>query len=61
MVFYPNLAAFNINGYSGPDVEQTIMGQVVNPHSGKKGILTRTGWDNFDGQHAECYAGWLEG
>ena len=60
MTFYPKLAAFNINWYSGPADEKTIQGQVENPHTGKKGILTRTGWDNFGGDHSERYAGWLD-
>lgn len=59
MVFYPRLAAFNINWYAGPVAQQTIMGQVPNPHTGKKGILTRTGMDNFDGDHSVHYEEWL--
>lgn len=55
MAFYPKLAAFNINWYSGTINEQVIMSQVPNPHTGKKGILTRTGWDNFKGDHSEYY------
>ncbi|MCZ6890307.1 MAG: peptidase M15 [Gammaproteobacteria bacterium] len=59
MVFYPKLAAFNINWYSDPDAAKTIMSQVPNPHTGKKGILTRTGQDNFAEDHAQFYADWL--
>jgi hypothetical protein len=59
MVFYPKLAAFNISWYSGLVEEQFISSQAINPHTGKKGILTRTGWDNFAGAHGEHYAAWL--
>jgi hypothetical protein len=59
MTFYPRLAAFNINWYSDEDAEKTISSQVPDPATGKKGILTRTGWSNFDGPHAERYADWL--
>jgi hypothetical protein len=32
-----------------------------NPATGKKGILTRTGWENFAGSHADSYETWLNG
>ena len=60
IVFYPNLAAFNINWYSGPVSQRTISAQMPNPHTGKKGLLTRTGFDNFGGDHSENYVDWLE-
>ncbi len=59
IVFYPKLAAFNINWYSDSAAEKTIQSQVPNPHTGKKGILTRTGHDNFEGDHAQYYNEWL--
>lgn len=59
MTFYPRLAAFNINWYSGESAEKTISSQVPNPATGKKGILTRSGWENFEGPHTEHYSGWL--
>ena len=59
MVFYPKLAAFNINWYSGSVKEQSIMSQVPNPHTSKKGILSRTGWENFAGDHSEYYRDWI--
>ncbi len=59
VVFYPKLAAFNINWYSDSAAEKTIQSQVPNPHTGKKGILTRTGHDNFEGDHAQYYNEWL--
>lgn len=60
MMFYPKLAAFNINWYSGPVAEKTIGGQVPNPHTGKKGILTRTGMANFEGDHGAAYQAWVD-
>ncbi len=58
MVFYPRLAAFNINWYSGEVTEKIISSQIKNPHTGKKGVLTRTGWDNESGDHSEFYHAW---
>jgi len=60
MVFYPKLAAFNINWYSDPASEKVINSQVANPYTGKKGVLTRTGMDNFEGDHYKLYQDWLE-
>jgi len=59
MIFYPQLAAFNITWSAGPKSEQLIMSQVPNPHTGKKGLLTRTGWDNFTGDHSDIYKAWM--
>ena len=55
MMFFGKLAAFNINWYAGPVVEKKISSQVPNPRAGKKGILTRTGMDNYPGDHAQLY------
>ena len=60
ITFYPMLAAFNINWYSDEVVEKTISAQMPNPATGKKGILTRTGRENFEGSHQESYGRWLE-
>ena len=60
VVFYPKLAAFNINWYSGPVSDRSIAAQIPNPQTGKKGILTRVGWDNYDGDHSRHYQRWLE-
>ena len=60
MTFYPNLAAFNINWYSGEVTEQTISAQMPIPETGRKGILTRTGRANFAGSHQDLYSRWLE-
>lgn len=59
MAFYPKLAAFNINWYSDPNAEKTISSQVPNPTTGKKGILTRSGMNNFEGDHSTNYRQWL--
>lgn len=59
ITFYPKLAAFNINWYSGEVSEQTLSAQMPDPATGRKGILTRTGWENFPGSHAASYAAWL--
>lgn len=59
VIFFPKLAAFNINWYSGPVTERTISAQMPNPRTGKKGILTRTGWDNFEGEHDQFYRQWV--
>ena len=61
MTFYPKLAAFNINWYSGGAVVQTISAQVPDPATGRKGILTRTGWGNFAGPHPRSYEQWMAG
>lgn len=60
MVFYSKLAAFNINWYSDPRVEKTISSQVPNPLTGHKGVLTKSGMDNFDGDHSSLYATWIK-
>ncbi len=60
MMFYPKLAAFNINWYSGPVTDKKIGGQAPNPHTGKKGILTRTGMANFEGDHHAAYQAWVD-
>lgn len=60
MTFYPQYAAFNITWSEGTPKEKIIMSQVPNPHTGKKGILTRTDWHNFDGNHAEHYQSWID-
>ncbi len=56
MMFFSNLAAFNINWYSGAAAEQKIASQVPNPQTGRKGILTRTGMPNFSCNHSAYYA-----
>jgi len=58
VVFFPKLAAFNINWYSGHVMERSISALMPNPRTGKKGTLTRTGWDNFEGRHDQYYQEW---
>jgi hypothetical protein len=58
-MFYPKLAAFNINWYSGSS-DGVTSAQVPNPHSGKKGVLTRKGWDNYGQDHSSIYSKWFE-
>ncbi len=60
MTFYPNLAAFNIGWYAGPVPEKLIQSQVPNPNTGKKGILTRSGLPDFEGNHSAAYQAWID-
>ena len=59
IMFFPKLAAFNINWYSGPVKERKISSQVVNPHTGKKGVLTKNDMENYLGSHENIYQDWL--
>ena len=59
MVFFPKYAAFNISWHENPHYEKSIYGQVINPHTGKKGYLTKQGMDNFEGKHSEFYSQFL--
>ena len=59
IMFYPHLAAFNINWHSDPSENKKIGSQVANPETGKKGMLTKTGMDNFLGDHSASYDEWL--
>ncbi len=54
LVFFPKLAAFNINWREQP--ERGIYSQIP-PH---KGWLTKPGMDNHSGTHGEQYADWLK-
>lgn len=59
IMFFPKLAAFNISWYSGPSAQRMITSQVVNPHTGKKGVLTKQGMDNYGGTHECLYRDWI--
>ena len=59
MMFYPHLAAFNINWYSDHLESKKVGSQIANPKTGKKGMLTKTGMDNFSGDHSSSYVEWL--
>lgn len=61
IMLYPKLAAFNINWYSGPVVEQKIADQMENPTTGKKGMFTRSGMANVSGDHSAACAEWVRG
>ncbi len=60
MMFFPKYAAFNISWHEDPNFEKSIYGQVANPHTNKKGYLTRRGMENFAGDHSEFYASFLK-
>jgi len=49
MYFFPKLAAFNISWHERP--KKTIKSHI----SGSKGILTKPGMDNFNGEHLNEY------
>lgn len=55
MTFFPKLAAFNINWNNNPNNVKFIDSYVENPHTGKRGYLTKEGMDNFEGFHEEYY------
>ncbi len=55
MTFFPKFAAFNINWNNNPSNQQYIDSYVENPHTGKKGYLTKVGMDNFEGSHGDTY------
>lgn len=59
MMFYPKLAAFNINWYGGKAEQQVIAAHMPNPITGKKGIMARTGDPGFDADHSTHYETWL--
>ncbi|MFP6743388.1 MAG: hypothetical protein VCD33_17485 [Alphaproteobacteria bacterium] len=54
VLFYPWLCAFNIRWYEGP-ADQVILRDSAKDNEDK--VLTRRGMDNFDGEHADHYAG----
>jgi hypothetical protein len=55
MTFFPKYAAFNITWHDKPSRPKIISSYVKNPHTGKSGILTKTGMDNFSGSHEQFY------
>ena len=60
MEFFPKLAAFNITWNDAPNYKKWISSHFVNPHTGKKGYLTKDGMDNFSGSHEEFYRLYLK-
>lgn len=59
MVFFPKYAAFNISWHENPDYPKFISSHFANPHTGKKGYLTKQGMDNFEGEHSNFYKSFL--
>jgi hypothetical protein len=59
MEFYPKYAAFNITWSENPDLEKSIYSYAENPHTGKRGFLTKPDMDNFSDSHEELYRDFL--
>ena len=59
MMFYPRLAAFNINWYSAPVDVKTIASQMPDPSSGRKGVLARIDNESCSDKHDSAYRQWL--
>lgn len=55
MIFFPKYAAFNITWHENPECKKVIYSYVKNPHTEKKGYLTKTGMENFSGSHEQFY------
>ncbi|QSJ17904.1 peptidase M15 [Nostoc sp. UHCC 0702] len=56
MEFFPKYAAFNIGWSENPERRKScIYSYVPNPHTGKKGYLTKKGEDNYEGSHQKFY------
>lgn len=60
MTFFPKYAAFNITWSENPKHSKVIDSYVVNPHTGKRGCLTKVGMDNFPGSHEQFYQEFVE-
>ncbi|BAU09673.1 unknown protein [Leptolyngbya sp. NIES-3755] len=60
MKFFSKYAAFNISWHENPNYPKKISSYVENPHTGKKGILTKAGMGNFAGSHDQFYQAFLE-
>lgn len=59
MTFFPKYAAFNIAWREDPDFQKRIDSYVENPHTGKRGCLTKKGMENFEGSHQQFYQEFL--
>ena len=59
MEFFQNYAAFNISWHENPERSKVISSYVKDPHTGKKGNLTKTGMENFSGSHEEFYQNFI--
>jgi hypothetical protein len=60
MEFFPRYAAFNISWHENPEHPKKISSFVVNPHTQKKGILTRPEMENFSGSHEDSYQDFIQ-
>jgi hypothetical protein len=60
MTFFPKYAAFNITWHENPSRSKVISSYVKNPHTGKSGILTKTGMDNFSCSHEQFYQDFIQ-
>ncbi|MCZ6894362.1 MAG: peptidase M15 [Gammaproteobacteria bacterium] len=60
VMFFKQLAAFNINWYSGPVSERTVSSQVPNPETGKKGTLSKSSVVEISQDHETYYVDWLK-
>jgi hypothetical protein len=62
MEFFHKYAAFNIGWSENPERDKSyIYSYVPNPHTGKKGYLTRKGKDNYHGSHQPFYEKFIAG
>lgn len=55
MTFFPKYAAFNISWSENPKHSKFIDSYVKNPHTDRRGYLTKQGMDNFTGSHEQFY------
>jgi len=53
--FFSKYAAFNISWHENPNYPKSIYSHIKDPHTNKKGYLTKEGMSNFTGSHAEFY------
>ena len=54
MEFFPKLCAFNISWFEGASDKS------IRSYGKPKGLLTKKGMDNFDGDHSELYSDLIE-
>ena len=60
MTFFSKNAAFNIHWSENPKRSKWIYSYVENPHTGKRGYLTKPGMDNFAVSHEQFYRDFIE-
>lgn len=56
IIFFPWLCAFNIRWYEGPSERE-----IAYSFPPEKGVLTKAGMDNFEGDHSDLYPGFPPG